>query len=139
MPALRTFRLNALSAHSIRSSSPSRTSITRVPRGMGAAADCGGWVLKGRSDVRRTGPRVPRPRMPRSRQSGLLAELRHVLGGRALLALDDLELDALALGERLEATALDGRVVHEAVLLAVLGRDEAKALGVVEPLHGAGR
>src|SRR5687768_8503143 len=67
------------------------------------------------------------------------AQLRDVLGGRTLLALHDVELDALAFGEGLEATALDGRVVDEAVLLAVLGRDETKALRVIEPLHFAGR
>src|SRR5215212_3034237 len=64
---------------------------------------------------------------------------RDVLGGRALLALHDVELDGLALGEGLEAVALNGRVMDEAVLLAVRGGDEAEALGVVEPLHGAGR
>jgi hypothetical protein len=67
------------------------------------------------------------------------AERDDVLGGRALLALHHVALDALALGQRLEAAALDGRVVDEEILAAVLGRDEAEALGVVEPLHGAGR
>jgi len=65
--------------------------------------------------------------------------LRYVLGGGTLLALHDVELDLLAFGERLEAVGLDGRVVHEAILRAVRGRDEAEALGVVEPLDGAGR
>ena len=41
----------------------------------------------------------------------LAAELHDVLGGRALLALDDGELDALAFLEALEALPLDGRVV----------------------------
>src|SRR5690348_16972306 len=68
----------------------------------------------------------------------MASEADDVLGGGALLPLHDVELDALALGERLEAGLLDRRVVDEAVLLAVLGRDEPEALAVVEPLHGAG-
>src|SRR5689334_17878104 len=69
----------------------------------------------------------------------LAAELDDVLSGRALGALDHVELHGLALGEGLEAVTLDGGVMHEAILLAVRGGDEAEALGVVEPLHGAGR
>src|SRR5204863_345452 len=61
-----------------------------------------------------------------------------VLRGGALLALNHLELHALAFGERLEALRLNGAVMHEAVLAAILGRDEAEALGVIEPLHGTG-
>src|SRR5688500_11339134 len=68
---------------------------------------------------------------------GPAAESRHVLRGRALLPLHDVELHALALVERLEAPALDGGVVDEQVLASVLGRDEAEALVVVEPLDGA--
>src|SRR5689334_3352961 len=63
----------------------------------------------------------------------------HVLGSGALLALHDVELHALAFAERLEARALNGRMMHEAILLAVLRRDEAKALLIVEPLYGTGR
>src|SRR5947208_16088404 len=65
-------------------------------------------------------------------------ELHDILRRRTLLSLHDVELDPLALGERLEPLCLDRGVVHEAVLLAVLGRDETKALRVVEPLHDAG-
>src|SRR5215208_8215669 len=65
------------------------------------------------------------------------SQLLHILRGRTLLALHHVELDPLALGERLEALPLDGRVVDEAVLLAVIARDEAKALRIVEPLDGA--
>src|SRR5882724_2186623 len=71
--------------------------------------------------------------------SGLLAELDDVLRRRTLLALHDVELDPLTLGQRLEALSLNRGMVHEAVLLAALGRNEAKALGVVEPLDRAGR
>ena len=38
--------------------------------------------------------------------------------------------------QRLEAGALDGTEVHEEVRAAFRG-DEAEALGIVEPLHGA--
>src|SRR5256885_2290908 len=48
----------------------------------------------------------------------------------ALVALDDVELDPLTLGEALESRALDGGVVHEAVLAPVLRRDETEALAV---------
>src|SRR6266550_4991016 len=65
-------------------------------------------------------------------------ELHDILRRRTLLSLHDVELDPLALGERLEPLCLDRGVVHEAVLLAVLGRDETKALRVVEPLHDSG-
>src|SRR5512134_1027255 len=66
------------------------------------------------------------------------AELRDVLRRGALLALHDVELDALALGQALEPLGLNGRVMDEAVLLAPFGGDEAETLRVVEPLHGAG-
>src|SRR6188474_3749983 len=69
----------------------------------------------------------------------LRGDLGHVLGGWALGSLDDVELDAVALGERLESGALDRGMVDEAVLLLVITGDEAEALRVVEPFHGAGR
>src|SRR5688572_14144007 len=77
-----------------------------------------------------------RPDRPTRR---LAAELDDVLRSRALRALNHVELHGLALGEGLESVALNGGMMHEAILLAVRGSDEAKALGVVEPLHGAGR
>src|SRR5688500_14011154 len=88
--------------------------------------------------AKRTGP--PRvSRWPHPRRSAGSADLDDVLGGGALLALDDLELDPVAFLQRLEAVPLNRRIVNEAVLLAVLRRDEAEALRVVEPLHGTGR
>src|SRR5206468_282308 len=69
---------------------------------------------------------------------GRLLQLDDVLRGRALLALDHVELDPLALGQALEALGLDGRMVDEAVLLTALGRDETEALGVVEPFDRSG-
>ncbi len=50
----------------------------------------------------------------------LAAELNDVFCGWALQALDHVELHPLALGEALEALALQGRVVHKDVLLAVV-------------------
>jgi hypothetical protein len=57
---------------------------------------------------------------------------------RALLALRDFELHALVLGERFKAAALDFLEMGKQVLAAVVGRDEAKALVLVKPFHGAG-
>src|SRR5690606_18486216 len=59
------------------------------------------------------------------------------LGLQALLALHDLERHLLSFLQRLEATALDGTEVHEQIGTALRG-DEAEALGIVEPLDGAG-
>ena len=50
-------------------------------------------------------------------------ESRHVLGRRALLARHDVELYALTFGQALESLALNRRMMHEAVLLTVLGLD----------------
>src|SRR5579862_2264997 len=77
----------------------------------------------------------PLPR--RKRPTGSTTQLRHVLRGGALLSLNDVKLDLLAIGERLESVALDGRVMDEAILRAALGCDETKALRVVEPLYCA--
>src|SRR5437016_1255703 len=57
-------------------------------------------------------------------------------GARALGALLDLVLHLVVILQRLEPARLDGRAVHEEILAAVIGRDEAEALGVVEPLYG---
>src|SRR5688500_14878658 len=72
---------------------------------------------------------------PLSRGRSGSGDLGDVLGRRTLVALDDVELDPLALGEALEAAALDRRVMNEQILAAILRRDESEALGVVEPLH----
>src|SRR6185503_13170636 len=78
--------------------------------------------------------RVGRKRPTRSNR-----QLGHVLGGRALLPLHDVEFDTLTLGERLVAVALNCGMMNEAVLLAAFARDEAKTLRIVEPLHGTSR
>src|SRR5690606_23204330 len=67
-----------------------------------------------------------------------LLDLGDVLRRGALGPLDDVELNPLTFREAAEAISLDGSVVDEAVLGAVLGRDEPITLGVVEPLHRAG-
>src|SRR5438552_810056 len=65
-----------------------------------------------------------------------LLVLPDVLGLQALRSLHDVELHAVALGQRPEALHLNGGVVDEYVLSALL-RDEAEALAVAEPLHRA--
>jgi hypothetical protein len=54
-------------------------------------------------------------------------------GRGALLPLNDVELDDVALGQALEALRLDRGVMDEAVLLTTVRRDESEALRVVEP------
>src|SRR3546814_19593982 len=56
---------------------------------------------------------------------------------RALRALRDLVADALAFLQAAEALGLDCREVHEDIRAAVLGCDEAEALGVVDTFHCA--
>src|SRR5688572_5394595 len=63
---------------------------------------------------RRSNCRSSRPGPPRREP----LQLHDVLSGRTLLALHNLELDAITLGQRLEALRLDRAVVHEAILLA---------------------
>src|SRR5438067_13913739 len=83
----------------------------------------------------RSGPDGPAS-CPRQYQSGELAD---VLRLQPLGALDHLELHLLAFRQGAEAFGLDGRVMAEHVLAASILRDEAVALGVVEPLHGSSR
>src|SRR5437773_1771368 len=61
--------------------------------------------------------------------------LRDVSGLWTFLPLDNLELDAIAFRERLEAASLNGAEVDKDIWPS-LSRDEAVALGVIEPLHG---
>src|SRR5437763_6154095 len=44
---------------------------------------------------------------------------------------------ARALGQRLEAVALDRAVVHEQILTRIIRGNKAEALVVAEPLHGS--
>src|SRR6185436_16671132 len=57
--------------------------------------------------------------------------------GRTLRALLQFVRHLLTFSQRLEAAALDGRVMHEDVLAAVIRGNEAKTLAVVKPLHGS--
>src|SRR4051812_18440082 len=59
-------------------------------------------------------------------------------GLRALVAGLGVVGDLRVLGQRLEAVGVDAGVVDEEVLATVVGRDEAEALVVVEPLDGSG-
>src|SRR5215212_7605522 len=58
---------------------------------------------------------------------------------RPLVAGLFLVLHLRVLGERLEAATVDPGVVDEQVAVAVIRRDEAVTLLVVEPLNGSGR
>src|SRR6185503_16416311 len=64
--------------------------------------------------------------------------LTDVSGLEALRAADDIELQSLALGERLEAIALDRGIVDEHVLATFL-LDETETLRLVEPLYRSTR
>src|SRR5262245_49127778 len=64
------------------------------------------------------------------------ADLANVPRREPLRALSDLERHLITVREGLEAVALDRGVVDEYILAPVL-RDEAEALRLVEPLHGA--
>src|SRR5215207_113884 len=73
--------------------------------------------------------------MPRPARE--LRDLGHVGRFGPLRALALLVGDSCALRERLEALAGDAAVMHEQVLSAFIGSDEAVALAVVEPLDGS--
>src|SRR4051812_41560018 len=57
---------------------------------------------------------------------------------RALGSLRHVERNLLRFLQRLVARHLDRAVVREEVLAAIIGRDEAEALGIVEPLDCTG-
>ena len=61
-----------------------------------------------------------------------------LLGLHLASAVDDLELDLLALHERTEARRMDRGLVHEQVVVAVGRGDEAEALLSVEPAEAYG-
>src|SRR4051794_17932431 len=61
-----------------------------------------------------------------------------VRGLRPFRALAELEFDLRPFGQRPEAIAGDPGEVDECVLASVIGRDEAEALLVTEPLHDTG-
>src|SRR3954454_4668184 len=89
--------------------------------------------------------RMTRPEQPpaaSTRSSGWstrvgLDDRLHVRGSRALVALLGVVAHLRAVGQRLEAAALDRAVMHEQILAGVIGCDEPEALVVVEPLDGS--
>src|SRR3954468_20925694 len=89
-----------------------------------------------RGPERETGATAPERRDPRSGRAGK-SDRADVLRLGALLALRDVELDLLALVERLVALGDDGGVVAEDVGAAAVLGDEPEALLRVEPLHSA--
>jgi hypothetical protein len=78
--------------------------------------------------------RGPELQPPHALSAAALGEDADVRRLRALLPLARLELDLRSLSEALEALAGDAAVVDEEVFPAVVGRDEAVPLVVVEPL-----
>src|SRR5688572_23090052 len=72
--------------------------------------------------------------LPRGRRRSTI-DLSDVLCGGAFLTLHDVELHLVTLVQRLVAATLDGGVVHETILRATFGRDEAEALVIIEPLY----
>src|SRR3546814_13554299 len=62
---------------------------------------------------------------------------RDVFSLQAFLSLRDSKFDFLSFGQRLVAVALDLAEMHEDVFLAI-ALAEAKALGAIYQLHGAG-
>jgi hypothetical protein len=71
---------------------------------------------------------------PHALSAAALGDRADVRRLRALLPLARLELDLRALNEALEALAVDAAVVDEEVFAALVGRDEAVPIVVVEPL-----
>src|SRR3954471_11637817 len=90
-----------------------------------------GWRLPGNG----RGPAGASP-LPQS-LLGLALDRADVDGLRSLVAGLGLVLHARALGERAVALGFDAAVVDEENLAAFIGRDEAEALLVAEPLNGA--
>jgi len=81
-----------------------------------------------------------RPRVLTGSSSEALAfDLPDVLSRRTLLALNDVELDAITLAQRPEAISLNGRMMYEDVLRPVVESDKTEALAVIEPLHRSSR
>jgi len=87
--------------------------------------------------IPRNANQVRGPPRKRSRRTApkLFFYSRDVARGRAFLPFNDLELDLLALVQRLESISPDGRVVHEAVATTVILLEEPKAFLLVEPFH----
>jgi hypothetical protein len=98
----------------------------------GSSLTCGGKNEK-RHELLRGVPDPPLQRRLYARMSR--SDRVHFVGLQALLALHHLEAHLLAFLQTLEPIALDGAEMDENVL-AILTGNEAKPLGVVEPLDG---
>jgi len=81
---------------------------------------------------------LPMPAKMRERLRASAA-LCDVLRRWTFLSFDDVELYSVPLCEGFETVPRDRAVVNEAVLLPVIGGDEAEALRIVEPFYLAGR
>src|SRR5690606_40350893 len=92
-----------------------------------------GYSKAGHTCTKGAPPRWRALRYDISRRTLLAVQARNVLSRRTLLALHDVELHRLTFGQRLEAAALDGRMMDEAILLSIGRRDEAETLRIVEP------
>src|SRR5580765_4887799 len=99
-----------------------------------AGSDCS--RLPGRENDEGAGGASRAPPAPPSTPS---ADWRDVDGFGTLCPFARFVLHARAIRQCPEAGGHDVRVMHEQVLAAFVGRDEAVALRVVEPLHGPGR
>src|SRR3954468_2679838 len=75
-------------------------------------------------------------RLAAEREASRSPDLAHVRGLRPLGALLEFEFHLLAFRQAPEPLRLDGGVVDEHVLAAVVRRDESEALRIIEPLHG---
>jgi hypothetical protein len=73
--------------------------------------------------------------LSRKADSGGLQIIRRRFSGPSVG--DNLIKDLLSLVEALHPSALDGADMHENILAAVIGLDEAKAFLAVEPLYGS--
>src|SRR6478609_10862744 len=99
------------------------------------------WSAPGRGGARKMrGPRrrSAAPGAPTGRMRLVRSSLADVRRLQPLRALDDVELDPLPFLQGPEPVGVDGGVVDEDVLAALLG-DEAEALRIIEPLHGTRR
>src|SRR4029079_10975995 len=103
-------------------------------------------LVSGRSSVQsgQPAPQFPEMKKPASVSLGGLFVQRRCLERldvrrlQALGAAAHFELHLLAFLERLEAAHLDRGVMREEVFATFRRGDETEALGVVEPLNGAG-
>src|SRR5215813_5956898 len=89
-----------------------------------------------RSGILWLAPVLPGGREEANDGSGKLLQ---VLGGRLASARvsHDVVLDLLALGQTIEAGALNGADMNKGVLSTVIWRNETEALTGVEPLHSS--